>query len=99
MRSCTRGRWRKGPPHEPRASPQPCPTAPTVGALIASGTQCLTQAGVGFGHGTANAEDEATWLVLWQPGPAAGQRTGRRRRFNRKSACNARPASASSYAF
>ncbi|BBL24527.1 MULTISPECIES: 50S ribosomal protein L3 N(5)-glutamine methyltransferase [Comamonas] len=44
------------------------PHGTTVGELIASGTSCLTQAGVGFGHGTANAHDEATWLVLWQLG-------------------------------
>ncbi|MDE2415305.1 MAG: 50S ribosomal protein L3 N(5)-glutamine methyltransferase [Comamonadaceae bacterium] len=40
----------------------------TVGALIASGAARLTQAGVGFGHGTANAQDEAAWLVLWRLG-------------------------------
>lgn len=40
----------------------------TVGALIESGAARLTQAGVGFGHGTANAQDEAAWLVLWRLG-------------------------------
>ncbi|WP_416399924.1 50S ribosomal protein L3 N(5)-glutamine methyltransferase [Alicycliphilus denitrificans] len=40
----------------------------TVGALIASGAQQLTRAGVAFGHGTANARDEAAWLVLWRLG-------------------------------
>ncbi len=44
------------------------PHGATVGALIDTGAQCLTQAGVGFGHGTANAEEEAIWLVLWQLG-------------------------------
>lgn len=44
------------------------PHGATVGALITTGAQCLTQAGVGFGHGTANAEEEAIWLVLWQLG-------------------------------
>ena len=44
------------------------PHGATVGALITTGTACLTQAGVGFGHGTANAEEEAIWLVLWQLG-------------------------------
>lgn len=36
--------------------------------LIASGAQRLTDAGVAFGHGTTNAHDEATWLVLWRLG-------------------------------
>ena len=42
--------------------------APTVLALITSGAKQLTDAKVGFGHGTANAFDEAAWLVLWQLG-------------------------------
>lgn len=40
----------------------------TIGALIASGAARLTQAGVAFGHGTTNAQDEAAWLVLWRLG-------------------------------
>ncbi|MEY4652363.1 MAG: hypothetical protein RI884_944 [Pseudomonadota bacterium] len=36
--------------------------------LIASGARKLTDAGVAFGHGTTNAHDEATWLVLWRLG-------------------------------
>ena len=40
----------------------------TVGALIASGAQQLARAGVAFGHGTANAQDETAWLVLWRLG-------------------------------
>lgn len=40
----------------------------TIAALIASGTQSLQAAGVSFGHGTTNAQDEAIWLVLWQLG-------------------------------
>ncbi len=44
------------------------PHGNTVGALIATGAECLSQAGVGFGHGTANADEEAIWLVLWKLG-------------------------------
>ena len=40
----------------------------TIGELIASSAQALTAAGVAFGHGTATAEDEAAWLVLWKLG-------------------------------
>jgi len=40
----------------------------TIGALVDSGAQCLTSAGVSFGHGTTNAHDEAAWLVLWRLG-------------------------------
>ena len=46
---------------------QPLPNA-TVSALIAQGAQRLTDAQVGFGHGTTNAQDEAAWLVLWKLG-------------------------------
>ena len=38
----------------------------TIAELIASGAKALTQAQVAFGHGTATAEDEAAWLVLWK---------------------------------
>ena len=40
----------------------------TVLELIQAGAQQLTNAKVAFGHGTANAFDEAAWLVLWKAG-------------------------------
>ncbi len=43
-------------------------TGNTVSELIASGASALTAANVAFGHGTATAEDEAAWLVLWKLG-------------------------------
>ena len=42
------------------------PHGTTVGQLIRTGTQCLQNAGVGFGHGTQDAAQEAIWLVLWR---------------------------------
>ncbi len=44
------------------------PHGTTVGQLIHTATQCLEQAHVGFGHGTQDAAQEATWLVLWRLG-------------------------------
>lgn len=44
------------------------PDSPTIIDTIEAGAKQLTQAGVAFGHGTANAFDEAAWLVLWQLG-------------------------------
>jgi ribosomal protein L3 glutamine methyltransferase len=41
---------------------------PTVLEAIHQGAAQLTTAGVSFGHGTANALDEAAWLVLWTLG-------------------------------
>jgi ribosomal protein L3 glutamine methyltransferase len=43
-------------------------TGNTVAELIASAASALTAANVAFGHGTATAEDEAAWLVLWKLG-------------------------------
>ena len=40
----------------------------TVLEAIQAGAKQLTDANVAFGHGTANAFDEAAWLVLWQLG-------------------------------
>ncbi|MDO9271701.1 MAG: 50S ribosomal protein L3 N(5)-glutamine methyltransferase [Rugosibacter sp.] len=40
----------------------------TVIELIEASANSLTQAQVGFGHGTSNAFDEAAWLTLWQLG-------------------------------
>ncbi|MFC4621096.1 50S ribosomal protein L3 N(5)-glutamine methyltransferase [Comamonas nitrativorans] len=44
------------------------PHGTTVGQLIRTATQCLQDAGVGFGHGTLDAAQEAAWLVLWRLG-------------------------------
>jgi len=37
----------------------------TLDDAIADGARQLADAGIFFGHGTTNAYDEATWLILW----------------------------------
>ena len=37
----------------------------SLSAYLSQASERLTQSGVSFGHGTANAHDEAAWLVLW----------------------------------
>ena len=43
-------------------------TSKTVLEAIQEGAKQLADAKVAFGHGTANAFDEAAWLVLWKAG-------------------------------
>ena len=40
----------------------------TLDQLVRVSAARLSDAGVSFGHGTLNAHDEATWLVLWRLG-------------------------------
>jgi ribosomal protein L3 glutamine methyltransferase len=40
----------------------------TLQDLLAQATERLAAAPLAYGHGTSNARDEATWLMLWQLG-------------------------------
>lgn len=51
-------------------------TSRSVIELIEAGARQLTDAGVAFGHGTADAFDEAAWLVLWRLGLPLGDLDG-----------------------
>lgn len=46
----------------------PLPAGATFSAALDWAATQLQTAGVSFGHGTTNAQDEAAWLVLWQLG-------------------------------
>lgn len=52
------------------APPKPLPDWPTLLETVAHGAALLQHAGVAFGHGTDNAQDESAWLVLWSMGMA-----------------------------
>ena len=43
-------------------------TGRTLAEVVTVGARLLVEAGVAFGQGTACAEDEAAWLVLWKLG-------------------------------
>jgi ribosomal protein L3 glutamine methyltransferase len=46
----------------------PLPAGATLSTTLDWAATQLQTAGVSFGHGTTNAQDEAAWLVLWQLG-------------------------------
>ena len=50
---------------QPKRKRQPYNHTMTVLELIEQSAAQLEAAGVGYGHGTTNAFDEAAWLVLW----------------------------------